>query len=88
MLNHRGLSLAVEPQVVRDLVEQAYEPALGARPIRRAIARRLLDPLAETLLDHRYQSGSTVHVNLTRDEQLQIEVVPVTEPDPDPGSAS
>ena len=88
MLNHRGLSLAVEPQVVRDLVEQAYEPALGARPIRRAIARRLLDPLAEALLDNRYQSGSTVHVNLTRDEQLQIEVVPVTEPDPDPGSAS
>jgi len=46
------------------LVELGYEPALGARPLKRAILRQLQDPLAETILSGQAKEGGTVRVSL------------------------
>ena len=40
------------------------EPALGARPLRRAILKQVQDPLAEALLGNRYPEGTTIKVGL------------------------
>ncbi len=45
------------------LVEQGYDPAMGARPLRRAIQRLIEDPLADFILGRELQPGSTLVVD-------------------------
>jgi ATP-dependent Clp protease ATP-binding subunit ClpC len=45
------------------LVEQGYDPAMGARPLRRAIQRMIEDPLADFILGRELQPGSTLVVD-------------------------
>ena len=48
----------------RDLLaEQGYDPVYGARPLKRVIQRKVLDPLAMELLDGRVTEGATVTVD-------------------------
>ena len=45
------------------LVEQGYDPAMGARPLRRAIQRLIEDPLADFVLGRELDPGSTILVD-------------------------
>ena len=42
------------------LVEQGYDPAMGARPLRRSIQRLIEDPLADFVLGRDLSEGSTI----------------------------
>ncbi|HEY3375640.1 MAG TPA: ATP-dependent Clp protease ATP-binding subunit [Candidatus Aquicultor sp.] len=44
------------------LVKEGYEPAMGARPLRRAIQRFIEDPISEGLLSAQFRSGDTIVV--------------------------
>ncbi|MGH2768132.1 MAG: NDP-hexose 4-ketoreductase, partial [Actinomycetota bacterium] len=44
------------------LAEQGYDPALGARPLRRAIQRLVEDPLSEKILWKEFFAGQTIVV--------------------------
>ena len=76
LLAPRKLKLEVSDAAKQRLVELGYEPALGARPLKRALVKELQDPLAQTLLASA-TSGGTVKVELASD-QLQLEVVPAS----------
>jgi ATP-dependent Clp protease ATP-binding subunit ClpC len=56
------------------LVEQGYDPAMGARPLRRAIQRLIEDPLADFILGRELTPASTIIVdrreNPVEDESL------------------
>jgi ATP-dependent Clp protease ATP-binding subunit ClpB len=53
----------------RDLLaEQGYDPTYGARPLKRAIQRRVLDPLAMEILSGNIREGSIVTVDAERDQ--------------------
>ncbi|MHA2250399.1 MAG: hypothetical protein ACXAD7_08550, partial [Candidatus Kariarchaeaceae archaeon] len=53
------------------LAEKGYDPAFGARPLRRAIQRYLQNPLAEYLLSH--QDLNSAHLQLSlRDNHILI----------------
>jgi len=45
------------------LAEKGYDPALGARPLRRTIQRLVEDPLSEKLLWKEFRAGQTVIVD-------------------------
>jgi ATP-dependent Clp protease ATP-binding subunit ClpC len=64
LLSDRRLSLDVDDAARERLAELGHEPALGARPLRRAISRELQDPLASALLADRYAEGATVRVRV------------------------
>ncbi len=51
MLASRELVLEVSDKAKWELVELGYEPALGARPLKRAILRELQNPLAQSILE-------------------------------------
>jgi len=51
------------------LVSEGYDPVYGARPLKRALQRLLLDPLALRVLDGEFRDGDTVAVDLTRPRQ-------------------
>ena len=42
------------------LAEEGFDPRFGARPLRRTIQRRLLDPLALEILDGKFGAGDRV----------------------------
>jgi len=53
----------------RDLLaEQGYDPTYGARPLKRVIQRRVLDPLAMEILSGNIREGSVVTVDAERDQ--------------------
>jgi len=58
------------------LVEKGYDPAMGARPLRRAIQRHIEDPLADFVLMSELEPGSTILVDRKDDsEDVDISVV-------------
>jgi ATP-dependent Clp protease ATP-binding subunit ClpC len=63
------------------LVEKGYDPAMGARPLRRAIQRLIEDPLADFVLGRSLEPGSTIlvgrkaHVD-SGEAEVDIVVIP------------
>ncbi len=68
LLADRELKLDLTEGAKQHLVELGYEPAFGARPLKRAILKNLQDPLAEALLSKGYADGTTVKVDVKGDE--------------------
>ena len=64
-LADRGLKLVVSPgaKEVVAVAEKVYDPAYGARPLRRSIQRLIQDPLSLRLLAGEYLAGETVVVD-------------------------
>ena len=50
------------------LIEKGFDPAFGARPLRRAIQRYLEDPLSEEILKGTYEDGGQIVVERKGDE--------------------
>jgi ATP-dependent Clp protease ATP-binding subunit ClpB len=67
-LAERQIGLQVDDRVKMRLIEAGYDPAFGARPLKRAIQRLLQDPLALKLLDGTVGPGTTVRATLEGDE--------------------
>jgi ATP-dependent Clp protease ATP-binding subunit ClpC len=61
-LGEQDIQLDFTPDAVNLLVDEGYDPSLGARPMRRAIQRLVEDPLSEAYLGRRIKRGDTVHV--------------------------
>ena len=47
------------------LVREGYDPAYGARPLKRTIQRLVLDPLAVKMLEGEFRDGDTIRVDAT-----------------------
>jgi ATP-dependent Clp protease ATP-binding subunit ClpB len=65
LLGDRGLKLHVTAAARDLLAAQGYDPAYGARPLKRAIQRLLQDPLALRVLAGDFHSGDTIEVDRT-----------------------
>jgi ATP-dependent Clp protease ATP-binding subunit ClpB len=72
MVLERQLSIEIDAATIDRLVELGYDPALGARPLKRVMARLIQDPLAEALLGNRYQNGQTIRIALSPAGELQV----------------
>jgi ATP-dependent Clp protease ATP-binding subunit ClpC len=59
----RELQLELTDEAKDLLVEKGWDPAMGARPLRRAIQRYIEDPLADFVLREQLMPGATVVVN-------------------------
>ncbi|NTU43397.1 MAG: ATP-dependent Clp protease ATP-binding subunit, partial [Nitrospirales bacterium] len=67
-LAEHGLTMEVTLEVKEWLLNKYYEPAYGARPMRRAIYREIEDPLSEEMLRGRFKDSHTVKVVLEKDK--------------------
>ena len=68
MLKERDLQIEVTDEARNALVDIGYEPALGARPLQRAILREIQNPLAEALLSGGALSSGTVTIGYKDDD--------------------
>ena len=66
-LAEQNMTMEVTEEAKAKLVEDGYDPAYGARPLRRTIQRQVEDPLAEDLLRGRYKAGDVVRVDVTKE---------------------
>lgn len=69
LLRDRELRVVLTEEAKDRLVELGYDPAFGARPLRRAMVRELQDPLAEVLLTGAFAKGDVLRVGV-RDERF------------------
>jgi len=67
-LEARRLHLEVTPEAKAWLARRGYDPAFGARPLKRLLQRAISDPLALALLEGRFEEGDTVVVDLPAGE--------------------
>jgi ATP-dependent Clp protease ATP-binding subunit ClpB len=75
----RGISLELTPAAKEHLAEAGWDPAYGARPLKRALQRLVENPLAMELLQGRFGEGDTVLVD-ERDGVLAFERAPAAQP--------
>jgi ATP-dependent Clp protease ATP-binding subunit ClpB len=59
----RRITLVVTPAAEAQLAREGYDPAFGARPLKRVIQRAIADRLAIAILEGRYGEGDTVTVD-------------------------
>ena len=69
-LSDRRLELNVTEDAKRILATQGYDPAFGARPLKRVIQKMVGDPVAIALLSGKYPEGSTITVDGFGDELI------------------
>ncbi len=67
-LADQKIKLELTDGALRLLANLGYDPRYGARPLKRAIQREVLDLLALELIDRRFQPGDTVLIDADRGE--------------------
>jgi ATP-dependent Clp protease ATP-binding subunit ClpC len=67
-LEGQGLGLELTLEAKRLLANKGYDPALGARPLRRAIQRLVEQPLSEKILLKEFSAGETIIVDADGEE--------------------
>ena len=65
LLAERQITLEITPRATELILREGYDPAYGARPLRRAIQRLVQDPLAMQILEGAVLPGE--HVRVDRD---------------------
>ncbi len=67
-LEERKIHVELTDAAKIQLVREGYDPSYGARPLKRTIQRRVLDPLALKVLEGDFVEGDTVVVDASGDE--------------------
>ncbi len=65
-IESRGITLELSDGAVAWLATEGYDPAYGARPLKRLIQTAVVDPLAVGLLEGRFRNGDTVRIAAAR----------------------
>jgi ATP-dependent Clp protease ATP-binding subunit ClpB len=74
LLGDRKITLELTPEAKHVLAEEGFDPAFGARPLKRAIQRYLQNPLAMAVLEGRFKDGDHVLVTRSADGTLGFEL--------------
>ena len=78
-LSERRIALEITPEAADYLAQEGYDPAFGARPLRRLVQRTIGDGLAKEILAGEVRDGDTVRVDAAESGGLSI--VPVEHAD-------
>jgi ATP-dependent Clp protease ATP-binding subunit ClpC len=82
MVEHEA-SIELTEEAKELLVEKGYDPAMGARPLRRAIQRFIEDPLADFVLGRSIKPGATILVGRKGDESEEVDITIIDGPPPE-----
>ena len=71
----RGINIEFSDGVVAMLAKEGFDPVYGARPLRRAIVRRVEDSLSEEMLSGNIGEGDSVRAELEGDKIVYRKIV-------------
>ena len=66
LLKEKALDIELTSKAKRWLIERGYDPQFGARPLRRAIERFLVDTISEKILKGEFIEGDVILVDVSR----------------------
>ena len=75
-VRERGIEVELTDAARELLGDLGYDPTYGARPLRRVIQKRLIDPMALALLEGRFRPGDAVRVDAVEGELVLERGVP------------
>jgi ATP-dependent Clp protease ATP-binding subunit ClpB len=67
LLEDRKIAITLDAKAREWLAEKGYDPAYGARPLKRVIQKYVQDPLAELILSGQIKDGEKVKISAGRD---------------------
>ena len=67
LLEERKITIALDAKARDWLADKGYDPAYGARPLKRVIQKSVQDPLAELILSGKIKDGEAVKISAGRD---------------------
>jgi ATP-dependent Clp protease ATP-binding subunit ClpB len=76
LLSERKITVTLSEAAKARLAEMGYDPAYGARPLKRVIQKHIQDPLAEEILSGRVNDGDSVDVDVKDRDFVFNGVVP------------
>lgn len=62
-LAERKLSLVLSEEAEKEVALAGYDPVYGARPLKRAIQKLIVDPLSQKLLAGEFQEGDVIFID-------------------------
>jgi ATP-dependent Clp protease ATP-binding subunit ClpB len=71
-LGERGFNIEISDAAREHLAREGFDPAFGARPLKRALQRLIIDKLAIDLLEGKFKPGDTVYVNKSPKGALEL----------------
>ena len=81
LLADRQITLEIAPAATEVLLREGYDPAYGARPLRRTIQRLIQDPLAMQILEGAVLPGDHIRVDREgKKEAMRFERIPAKKP--------
>jgi ATP-dependent Clp protease ATP-binding subunit ClpB len=72
-LAEREISLTADDAAIRLIAEEAYDPAYGARPVKRYVQKNIENEIAKMVISGSVMQGNTVHIG-TADQKLTFQV--------------
>ena len=69
-LRERELTIEIDDEVRRWIAEKGYDPAYGARPLKKVIRRYFEDPLSAEVLRGRFKEGGRIAVRVEGDQLI------------------
>ena len=82
-LRNRSWAVEWDESALEFLLQRGFTPHLGARPLRRAIERHLLSPLALTIVNHQYPEGDQFLFVRAEGQRLAVDFVDPDAPEED-----
>ncbi len=67
-LEDKQMTLVLAPEVLSNLAKEGYDPQYGARPLKRLIQTKLLNPIAEHIISGHAMPGATIAVSVKNGE--------------------
>ncbi len=73
-LSEKGITVSVSDDALSYLARVGYNPHYGARPLNRLIQTKILNPIAERIINRTIDSGDTVSVSMADAENILVTV--------------
>ena len=86
MLAQRDLTLRISDAAKTVICDVGYDPAFGARPLKRTITSHLLNPMSSAIIEGGYGVGDTVEVDVEGDNLVFSRIPAPKDEDEDEGA--
>jgi ATP-dependent Clp protease ATP-binding subunit ClpB len=76
-LDHNQLSIQLSEKALDKVAEIGFDPVYGARPLKRAIQKKIENPLAEEVLRGSYAAGQTIAIDINPSGDFLFDCIPL-----------
>ncbi len=71
-LKNKNIAIKISPKVKKHLAEKGYDPAFGARPLKRVIQSMILDELALNIIEGKVKDGDKVLLDVGAKDNISV----------------